>query len=342
MHKQMLASTLDLSKRLLGRRLVAAATLATCFVASQATAQEVTLRAISPWPKSFVVTQSLLEYIDKVNAAGKGVVQLQFAGGPEVIPANDQAGAIRRGSVDIYYGTISQLQGMMPETRALSASNRSVPDLRAAGAYDLLDSILQKKVNVNFIGQPDRGWGFYMLLAKEPRTRADGTLDLSGVKMRSHPLYNDLLTSLNATPVVLPTTDIYTAFERGTIDGLAWPEIGAADFNLQKFAKVRVYPTYYQSDIIAVANADRWKALSPAAKKIIIDVMRRHEDESRVKFEELVKAEQRMLEAAGNRAFTLSPSGAADLLRKADSLPWAAIEKADTTYVKELRAKFVK
>jgi TRAP-type C4-dicarboxylate transport system substrate-binding protein len=320
---------------------VLAVTLVLAAVSVPAAAQQV-LRVVSNWPKSFVVTESLLAYIDKVNEAGKGVVQIQFAGGPEAIPAADQAGALRRGAIDMWYGTSSTFSGMLPEVRALGATNRTVAELRANGAYDFLDGILQKKVNAKFIGNPDRGWGFYMLLVNEPKLNAKGGLDLTGVRMRSHPLYNDFLISLGATPVVLPTTDIYAAFERGLLDGLAFSEVGATDFKIEKFVKYRVYPSFFESDILTLMNLDKWKTLTPAAQKILLDVAARHEVDSYTKFQSLVKAEEKKLDAAGNKPFLLKDAGAADYLGKAAVLPWQQIEKTDPTNLKMLREKFLK
>jgi TRAP-type C4-dicarboxylate transport system substrate-binding protein len=321
---------------------VAGLAFAVAFAAPAAAQQPQVLRAVAPWPKGFVVTQSLLAYAQKVNEAGKGVVEIQFAGGPEAFPAADQGGALRRGSIDIWYGSLSYLSGILPEARAIASTNRTPAELRANGAYDLVDSILQKKVNAKFVANPDTGWAFYMLLAKEPKLNAKGGLDLTGVRMRSHPMYNDLLIALGATPVTLPTTDIYTGFERGLLDGLAWPEIGASDFKIEKFAKYRVYPSYYQSDIVILVNLDKWKSLTPQAQKVLLDVGLRHEAESRVKFQAEVKAEQKMFDEAGNKPVTLGAAGSAQLLHTADTLLWTQMEKADPANVKALREKFVK
>lgn len=319
----------------------AAVALAGAAFSSSALAEQV-LRAVAPWPKPFVVTQSLLDYANQVNEAGKGVIQIQFAGGPEAFPAADQGGALRRGSIDLWYGSLSYLSGILPEARAIASTNRTPQELRANGAYELVDTILQKKVNAKFLANPDTGWAFYMLLAKEPKINAKGNLDLTNVRMRSHPMYNDFLTSLGSTPVALPTTDIYTAFERGLLDGLAWPEIGASDFKIEKFAKYRVYPSYYQSDIVALVNLDKWKTLTPQAQKILVDVGLKHEAASRQKFLAEVQKEQKMLEAAGNKPVALNKAGATEYLAKADALLWGQMEKADPTYVKALREKFVK
>lgn len=307
-----------------------------------ASAQEVTLRAVSPWPKTFFITESMLKFIDKLNAAGKGVIQMQFAGGPEAVPANEQGGALRRGAIDVYYGSAAYMLGLLPEVDAVAAGNRSPEELRANGGYDLLDQILQKKLNAKFIAQPDSGWSFFILLSKEPKRTAAGGLDLTGLKLRSHPLYNGFLSSLGATNVVVQTTEIYTAFERGLVDGLAFSEIGIRDFKLEKFLKYRVYPTFYQGDIVTLMNADKWKALSPAAKKILTDVAIQHERESRAYFLKQVEVERKTLDGLGIKEVRLSAGGAVEYLGKADAVPWARMTKGDPSNVAALRAKFRK
>lgn len=305
-------------------------------------AQEVTLRAVSPWPKTFFITESMLRFIDKLNAAGKGVVQMQFAGGPEAVPANEQGGALRRGAIDVYYGSAAYMLGLLPEVDAVAASNRSPEELRANGAYDLLDTILQTKLNAKFIAQPDSGWSFFILLTKEPKRTPAGGLDLTGLKLRSHPLYNGFLSSLGGTNVVVQTTETYTAFERGVVDGLAFSEIGIRDFKLEKFLKFRVYPTFYQGDIVMLMNLDKWKALPANAKKVLTDVALQHERESREYFLKQVQVERQTLAGLGIKDIQLSETGAQEYLAKADAVPWARMAQRDQANVAALRAKFRK
>ena len=76
------------------------------------------LRAVAAFPKALACTKSFLGYVDKVNAAGKGVVRIDFAGGPEVIPQNQQVDSVRRGVLDMQYGPASFYLGKMPEADA--------------------------------------------------------------------------------------------------------------------------------------------------------------------------------------------------------------------------------
>ena len=58
------------------------ALLATAFSVG-ALAQEVTLRLVSAFPENGIYVQRLLPWITKFNAEGKGVLQINFLGGPK-------------------------------------------------------------------------------------------------------------------------------------------------------------------------------------------------------------------------------------------------------------------
>ena len=114
-------------------RKLGAGVLAAAIVAGglgPAAAQE-TLRALSMQPTAVTYTQSFLKFIDKVNAVGKGVVQIEFVGGPEAIPTFDQPEAVRTGVIDMVYGPGSYYPGLVPETDALVGAIVSPMEQRA-------------------------------------------------------------------------------------------------------------------------------------------------------------------------------------------------------------------
>src|SRR5258708_37038015 len=50
-------------------------------------AQEVTLRVVSAFPENQYYVKRTVEWIDKANKEGKGVLQMNFIGGPKRVPA---------------------------------------------------------------------------------------------------------------------------------------------------------------------------------------------------------------------------------------------------------------
>ncbi|MEM9763246.1 MAG: C4-dicarboxylate ABC transporter substrate-binding protein, partial [Pseudomonadota bacterium] len=82
-------------------RLRPATTLAvvTTLFGSPALAEDV-LSAVHAFPTSLIYTQSFLEFVDKVNERGDGIVRIDVRGGPEAIGMFQQPDAVRNGVVD--------------------------------------------------------------------------------------------------------------------------------------------------------------------------------------------------------------------------------------------------
>jgi TRAP-type mannitol/chloroaromatic compound transport system substrate-binding protein len=74
--------------------------------------------------------------------------------------------------------------------------------------------------------------------------------------------------------------EVYTALERGTVDGLGWPSIGVMDLSWDKFLKYRIDPGYFQTDLSMLVNLDRWNALGEEARQILQDTAIEWEEES--------------------------------------------------------------
>src|SRR5215210_5412814 len=66
-----------------------------------ATAQEVTLRAVTSFAEGTQFSKNFERFIEKVNADGKGVVQINYIGGPRAMPPFEVGNAVRTKVVDI-------------------------------------------------------------------------------------------------------------------------------------------------------------------------------------------------------------------------------------------------
>src|SRR2546428_1066932 len=76
---------------------LAAAALAPALAA----AQEVTLRVVSAFPENQYYVKRTVEWIDKANKEGKGVLQMNFIGGPKGVPPLRSGNAGETGGVAI-------------------------------------------------------------------------------------------------------------------------------------------------------------------------------------------------------------------------------------------------
>ena len=69
--------------------------------------------------------------------------------------------------------------------------------------------------------------------------------DLTGLKIRITPVYRDFFTALGATVVQTAPGEVYTALERGVVDGYGWPTAGIFDLGWHEKTKFRVDPGFY-------------------------------------------------------------------------------------------------
>jgi TRAP-type C4-dicarboxylate transport system substrate-binding protein len=329
---------------MLAKRLAAAAaTAALCAWASGAAQAQETLRALSMLPKPVVYTQNFLKFIDKVNQAGQDVIQIEFVGGPEAIPTFDQPEAVREGVIDMIYGPGSYYPGIVPETDALVGSNVTPAAKRANGGIDLLNQIHQEKMNVYYLGSPDGGIQFHIYMTSEPRLKDDGLPDMSGVKLRGAPIYREFFTDyLGATFVQVNVPEVYTALERGTVDGLGWPSIGVMDLSWDNFLKYRIDPGYFQTDLSILVNLDKWNSLSEEAKQILQDTAIAWEQESYELLQAQRKQEDAELKKRGMQVVELPPEAAEAYLNAAYDEAWNRLKERDPTHYDALRAKFFK
>ena len=306
----------------MNKYLVAALGGAAVFASSQAMALD-RLSAVHAFPPSLIYTQSFLEFVEKVNERGEGVVQIDVRGGPEVIGLAQQPEAVRNGVVDMAYTAASFYAGTVPERDAMVASNTNAIYARENGGIDLMNQIHQDKMGVYYLGWFDSGVSYNLYSIEEPQLDADGNLDVSGMKLRSNPVYDAFFQDyLQAQPISLPTTDVYAALERSVVNATGWTQIGLKDLNWDRFLNYRIEPAFFSTDMGAIVNLESWNALSPEAQQILQEVAIEHERSSAERFAEVAKAQQAELEADGMTVVTLEGAAADAFSEAAREATW--------------------
>ena len=252
-----------------------------------------TISATHVFPASLIYARSFLEYVKKANDAGKEVYSIQVRGGPEAIGMMEQPGAVRSGVVDMVYTPCAFYAAVVPECDAVSASTVDGPTARKNGGTELLNQIHQKRMGVVLLGWVDSGIRFNLWSTKEPRLDPSGHIDIKGFKVRGNPIYNAFLTNyLGAQVINLPSTELYTALERGTVDLTAWTQIGLMDLNWDRYVKYRILPDFFETDLMILVNQKKWASLAPRTREILQRVAIEHETASLQALQDLWKKEQ--------------------------------------------------
>ena len=324
------------------RLLTAAAVALSGFGAyTAASAEEQVLRAVTFTPAQAYYAKSFQKFADQVNEKGKGVVKIEVIGGPEVVPPLKLGEAQMNGVADIFDLPAGLYLNLVPEGEAFAGSNHTPMENRANGGFDMVNKIFQEKGNAILLAHVDGGAPFHLFLTKEPKFDANGNPDLTGLKIRTAPLYRAFVESLGAVNVVQSPSDVYTSLERGVVDGTGYTVLGFRDFNWDKFTKYRIDPGFFQTDVLISMNLDAWNKLSPEAQAIIKEVAESYEKESYEAVKTATAAEDKALRDGGMEIIELKGAARDKYLQDAYTVTWERLKSRDATHYDELKAKFL-
>ena len=294
----------------------------TILIGNVAQAQD-TISAVHAFPETLIYTQSFLSFVDKVNEAGEGVVQIEVRGGPEAIGMMQQPDAVRDGIVDMVYTPGSFYGGAVPEKDAMVASNLTAVETRENGGTDLMDQIHQEKMGVKYLGWFDSGVCYNLWTRDEPSFDADGNLEVEGLKLRGNAVYNAFFTNyLQAQVIDLPTGEVYSALQRGVVDATGWTQIGLIDLKWNEFLNYRIEPCFFSTDLGVIVNLDKWDSLSDESKQILQDVAIQHEKDSVEALRGKRDEDFAALDEAGMTVVSLEGEAKANYLAAARETTW--------------------
>jgi TRAP-type transport system periplasmic protein len=301
-----------------------------------ACAQEVTLRVVSAFPENLYYVKRLTDWIEKVNAGGKGNVQLNFIGGPKAIPTFEVGNAVKTGVVDIAMSTGAYYTNLMPEADALKLTQRPAAELRKNGAYDYINKVWNEKANMQYLARVVDDTPFHLYINK----KIDKP-DLAGMKIRITPVYRDFFQALGATVVQIAPGEVYTALERGVVDGYGWPIHGLFDLNWQEHTKYRVDPGFYNAEVSLIMNLDKWKGLTAKQRDYLQKQVLAFEAQNR-EWKSYNAEEAKRQAKSGIQTIRFGGAQAKKYYEEAYEVGWAAIIKASPEHGPRMKALFSK
>jgi TRAP-type C4-dicarboxylate transport system substrate-binding protein len=305
--------------------------LALAVAVSAASAQEITLRGVSAFPEGQYYTKRFTDWIDKLNADGKGVMRIQFIGGPKAIPSFEQGNALKTGVVDIALIPGPYYTNLMPEADILKLSQLSVAEMRKNGAFDYINKVWNEKANLYYLASTVDFTPFHLYLNK----KIDKP-DFTGLKIRSTPIYRDVIVALGGSAITTPPGEVYTALERGVVDGYGWPIHQIFDFGWDKKTRYRLDPGFYTADLSILVNLDRWKGMTQRQRDLLTKHAQMHEADN-VSWKEYNANDIRRQKESGIEVITFSAADNQRFLDKAYEVGWAEAIKRSPEHAPALR-----
>ncbi|WP_163576184.1 TRAP transporter substrate-binding protein [Halomonas faecis] len=94
--------------------------------------------------------------------------------------------------------------------------------------------------------------------------------DLEGLRIRRPTaVAGEMLENMGANPVGMPAPDIYTAMQRGVIDGLSFPWEGLKGFRINELVEYHTEVPFYTLIFVATMNQRTYDGLSPEQQAVI-------------------------------------------------------------------------
>jgi len=289
------------------------------------TPQKHVLKAVTAWPSTVLESTNFLEFVDIVNSNAEekypGELEIQYIGGPEAIPMPDQAEAVRTGTVDMLFTTTSYYTGLVPEAEVAKLTPFHPWEERDQGFNKFFNELHESKMNCFYLGRLGEDIGFQLYL----NTKIEKPQDVKGLKIRVSPKYKACMEKLGAVPQVIPPGDVYTALERGVVNGHCWPVVGIRDWGWEEVTKYIVGPPFYNVDNVILINLDTWNGLPKHLQDLLIDSMKEAEHKVVSKVQKLAEEEVPILEGKGLQVIEFSPADSEWYLKTVYGAGWDEI-----------------
>lgn len=305
----------------------------TLLMPSGANADEISIRAVGFLPKNHPVMAQAPVWVEQVNNALKGKLNVKYIGGPEIIPSLEQSEAVAKGVIDIAMVPSAFYQSQLPEASVFSLSRKSAAEERAPGGlYDYMVK-RHEALNLHYIGRVH--YGNFYLWTTDKITSLDG---FKGVRLRTTALYDRFMRRLGAIPVTIPETETYTALEGGTVAGMGWPVSGPRERGWTKIVKnVIDLPFYSASNVLILMNQEKWKTLPPDVQAKLIEVTAAFEPKMVQHFKDAENAEWVELQKVGVVRIKFSDAENKKYLNAAYDVEWENLATKMPDRVSELR-----
>ena len=292
----------------------------------------IVLKAASFLPKTAADMKAWWAFVEDVKNKSKGELEIKFVGGPEAIPGFKQFEAVRNGVVDMIFACESYY-GRQVTGAAYTHLTRISPSEERENGYFKLRNDLMKKHNIYYLGRPLSGPWFHVFTNK----MISKPQDLKGQKIRVSATYEPFLKKLGATVITMPGSDIYTALERGTIDGYAWSVVGNVQMGWADVCKYIIKPRIYQMNLETLVNLKTWEKLPPHLQKVLTECMIENEKEYTKIMTDLAEDEFNKMEEKGMKVIGFSPEEEKYYVDLAYEAGWEEVMKQNPTLGPKLK-----
>lgn len=212
----------------------------------------------------------MAKWADEVTKQSNGRIKVTiFPGGALGKPPHQYDSAVK-GITDIAFGLQAYTAGRFPLTSVMR-----LPFMVESGEqgsrvlWEMYEKYLREEYkDTKVLWLFCHGPGQIMTTKKQVTTLKD----LRGLKLRTPgAIMSKVLKAYGAAPVTMPITQVYTALERRTVDGLSGPWEVMRPFRFYERIKFTTEANIYTQTFFVVMNKQKYESLPADLKQVIDD-----------------------------------------------------------------------
>jgi TRAP-type C4-dicarboxylate transport system substrate-binding protein len=294
----------------------------------QANPKKIVLKAVVPWPvNSWMVKALFLDtWLDTVNKEiekrAPGELEIKMMGGPEAIPSFDQAAAIQKGVVDIGFTVAEYILSVFPEGVAMQLTTVHPWEERKSGSFEFWNDRFMKKMKVVMVSKPLSNEVKFHIYSNKYISKPD----LTGQTFRVSPGKRLIAKKLGASIIVTPPGEVYTALERGLMDGYFTVTVSPLDYGWYKVTKYKSEFGFSPPQWLVLVNQGSWNKLPKKLQDVVIEGSKKAEYKAYEAGAKRVKECLAAYEKAGMKWLTFSPADSKTLYRNTRDPVWEHVE----------------
>lgn len=269
------------------------------------------LRMLSGFSPNFVWYREIgPRFIELVNEKTDGDTTIAF-NGPDAVPTFEQLEPLQAGLFDLLFTHPAYHSGTTAVGLSIDAIAVDPVKRREIGVFDYIDNHYQQ-LGVKLLSTPATGTKGFRYYLREPITGEKG---LNGRVIRGTVSYHPMIKALGGSPLNMPVSEVYTALQRGTVDGAAWGLTGAQDLKWYEIIDYMADPEFGQVGVMIFMNLEKWNTLDEATQTALLEAGEQLELEMIDHFDALQKAEFDFLIEKGMQLTNFSDSETAEFER---------------------------
>ena len=285
--------------------------------------------------KKSLTRQAFDHFVAKVNADGKGLVQIPQVVGKEAIPSRQLGNAVKSGLLDLAGTPPAYMANLVKLATGFTPSTKTAKVMRANGAWDIFKGLFAKQANMHLLSMYGGDIDFHIYSNKPIRSLAD----FKGMKLRTSNTYKAFFDALGARTLNMPRREIFTAMERGAVDAYANLDSEVASQGWFEVSKYKLDPGFYHPIIIVGINIDKWKSLNTKQQAVLTKAGLYLENELSADLGRKDRAiGKQLVTKMGMTLLTLPDADAKKFLDLAYTAQWDVVEKRDPVIGAKLRA----